>query len=74
MKTLVEILQEEIEGIQDLLEAGDKLIIESMSVRLEQTSLLVDAAGAPTWLGTEISALSPQAVAAILGARHAAKD
>ena len=74
MKTLVEILQEEIEGIQDLLGAGDKLIIESMSVRLEQTSLLVDAAGAPTWLGTEISAISPQAVAAILEARHAEKD
>jgi len=74
MKTLAEILQEELTAIQDFLESGDRLIIESMSVRLEQTSLLVDAAGAPTWLGTEISAISPQAVAAILEARHAEKD
>ena len=53
MKTLTEILQEELEGIQDLLESGDALIIEPKDIRLE-------VMGSPIAIGA-------QAAAAILG-------
>ena len=60
MKTLTEILQEELTAIQDLLEAWDQLIIESKDIRLVTF-------GSPVALGF-------QAVAAILEERHAKKD
>lgn len=60
MKTLAEILQEEIESIQDSLEFGEMLIIQPRDIRLETL-------GEPVAIGS-------QAVGAILGKRHAKKN